>query len=253
MPFAIDERISRSLSTSMACSRDSSRSRIFWNRFSVIFPTSMKWRNDPTYDAVPTAHISSKARFRSENSIAILTGTFRTTKRRRSRGSSSTRRVPFPKLGSASRSSVISSKSCVAKEIRLPRCGSSRLRTFRRKLMLLPNLRWRERRQRERVNAVGAQLLRKCRINAALALDARQSFEDVGDYSHIEVRLASRPCTGVTCVPGAVILDHKFPRSESGGQFLADRLGDRHATSVSCLRPRKSSNTFSLFFHASTP
>jgi hypothetical protein len=58
--------------------------------------------------------------------------------------------------------------------------------------MFLPNLRWRKRRQGESVNSVGAQFRSKCRIDTALALDARQSLKRVGDNSDVEMRLAPR-------------------------------------------------------------
>lgn len=119
--------------------------------------------------------------------------------------------------------------------------------------MLLPNLSRRKRRQRQRMYAARLELVRKRGIDAALAFDARESFEAFRNDADIEVRLTARARTGMSGVLGAFILDEEFVRFERRRQFLADRRCDHHGTSVSRLRRRKSSNTFALYFRLSTP
>ena len=88
---------------------------------------------------------------------------------------------------------------------------------------------------RERVHGTG-KLVRKCRINHAMTLDAALPLEGLRYDIYPEMRLAARPVAGVPLMKMGLVLDLEAFGKESFAQLICDSLLGRHAAAL-ILRP----------------
>ncbi len=93
-------------------------------------------------------------------------------------------------------------------------------------------------------------------VNAALSLDARQAGELLRNDAHGEMGLAPAAIAargpGMTGMAGTVILHDQRTWRESGGEFVADRVGDAHSAEEAMV-PRQSQAIGLLVFCRSPP
>src|ERR1700733_1776602 len=115
----------------------------------------------------------------------------------------------------------------VAVNVRSPKATSGLLIVS----MLIPNLRRRQRRQRQRVDA-RLELFGQRGIDAALALDAAHAFECVRDDAHGEMGLAARPVACMALMTRALVGHFERNRREVLCQFLANGVGHRHGPAI---------------------